>query len=1095
MIKRIINTLIASVLFFAQTLFAENTPEAERTIMIYIVASDLESFGENATFNIHQILNANFSKDEKVKVVIMTGGTWEWYLAGEYLYDPANPDGPTEVSAEYNQIWEAKGADSVTYQENGHGKMVLLDRDGISGDGVNAKTSMEELMSDPNTLKGFINYAVQNFPAKKYGLVLWNHGGGVIDGYGMDEHSIDLYSMDVEPEMMSFAGIVDALSDNDVIRTVGKFDFINFDACLMNSVELNLALADLTDYYIASAETEPSYGQDYNGWLNALGEDPTINTFELGKVVVDDFMKFYEELHEGQITLAVVDMQKLMASNFLPALVEMNTILQREVRNRGVDGSFLYYDELNSFEHSVHYYEREETKRDLRTVAAQLPIITKEVSANNLDENGVYTLLNDYSDSSKKIVKVLTDNTIIYSRASDEYVTEARPYLDEDGEIHYGPITSSGMYIYFPAIRGVVETIEYYNAITNALPFIQNQERREFLSNYLNTVLDYTLLTESGNAVAALIDNGVAKNEINFNKVKEYWQGITVSNGEKFWDYAMSPIINARGEVIAWLEEIIEQQRGDAVSVDSVTVKKIVGRNNNGYQIKIDDTDKRIIETVKANTDAELPAAVPYFETFFGNQYQLYRDQVGFHISEANAVQDTSGLHRDLNDPIEKLLSDYLKWYSEKNSIWNYMPEQEKVYAIKDPNGTLHAADVSFDNAGVAVVYGEYMDDNIPNRPPYKRGVTLFFIKEGNDYKLFKFIFSIDRSRPVMADDLHIDLHDFKTVYNLVFHGISLTPPLSSTTFDITKDNASLVKLVEVEADELADIADTDNDGEKLKTTAVVKDMYHHEIDISRKFKDAEDEEALLNIDLADVESVPYNGKEQGPRVVHNGKVLQENVDYTFNWAYDTGACVNVGPCQVMLIGKGKYAGWINVEYDIYPKAIDPEIELSEGSYIYNGSEVTPAVTVKDGETVLGANDYTVTYADGRKNVGEYAVTVELKGNYTGTASTTFQINPKGTSIKKFKRWKNAITVVWKKQELKMADSRITGYQIELSPKRDFSVNKRTVNVKGFKKIQRKIAKLQSDKKYFVRLRTYKKINDVTLFSGWTRVRAVKTAD
>ena len=55
---------------------------------------------------------------------------------------------------------------------------------------------------------------------------------------------------------MNFSELIDALSDNDIIRTKGKFDFINFDACLMNNLELNLALSSLTDYSIAFAENE-----------------------------------------------------------------------------------------------------------------------------------------------------------------------------------------------------------------------------------------------------------------------------------------------------------------------------------------------------------------------------------------------------------------------------------------------------------------------------------------------------------------------------------------------------------------------------------------------------------------------------------------------------------------------------------------------------------------------------------------------------------------------------------------------------------------------------------------------------------------------
>lgn len=71
-------------------------------------------------------------------------------------------------------------------------------------------------------------------------------------------------------------------------------------------------------------------------------------------------------------------------------------------------------------------------------------------------------------------------------------------------------------------------------------------------------------------------------------------------------------------------------------------------------------------------------------------------------------------------------------------------------------------------------------------------------------------------------------------------------------------------------------------------------------------------------------------------------------------------------------------------------------IKLSTTSYTYDGKVKTPSVTVKDadGKTLVKDTDYTVSYASGRKSAGTYKVTVTLKGNYTGTKTLTFKINP-----------------------------------------------------------------------------------------------------
>ncbi|MBR5452299.1 MAG: hypothetical protein IKV36_04830, partial [Clostridia bacterium] len=77
--------------------------------------------------------------------------------------------------------------------------------------------------------------------------------------------------------------------------------------------------------------------------------------------------------------------------------------------------------------------------------------------------------------------------------------------------------------------------------------------------------------------------------------------------------------------------------------------------------------------------------------------------------------------------------------------------------------------------------------------------------------------------------------------------------------------------------------------------------------------------------------------------------------------------------------------------------------KLSATSYTYNGKVRTPSVVVKDskGNTLKKGTDYTVTYASGRKNVGTYKVTIKMKGNYSGTKTLTFKINPiKSTTCK-----------------------------------------------------------------------------------------------
>ena len=171
-----------------------------------------------------------------------------------------------------------------------------------------------------------------------------------------------------------------------------------------------------------------------------------------------------------------------------------------------------------------------------------------------------------------------------------------------------------------------------------------------------------------------------------------------------------------------------------------------------------------------------------------------------------------------------------------------------------------------------------------------------------------------------------------------------------------------------------------------------------------------------------------------------------------------------------------------------YPKTIT----LSTTSYTYNGKVKKPSVTVKDAKgKKISSKYYTVSYSKGRKNVGRYTVTIKFKGNYSGTVKKTFTIKPKAATLSKVTAGKKAFTVKWKKQT-----TQTTGYQIQYSTSSKFK-NAKTVTVSKNKTTSKKISKLKTKKKYYVRIRTYKtvKVNgkNTKIYSGWSKAKTVKT--
>lgn len=165
-------------------------------------------------------------------------------------------------------------------------------------------------------------------------------------------------------------------------------------------------------------------------------------------------------------------------------------------------------------------------------------------------------------------------------------------------------------------------------------------------------------------------------------------------------------------------------------------------------------------------------------------------------------------------------------------------------------------------------------------------------------------------------------------------------------------------------------------------------------------------------------------------------------------------------------------------------------VNLSATALSYNGKVRKPAVKVTNslGNTI-GSQYYTVTYSAGRKNVGTYKVTVKFSGRYSGIVTRTFKINPQKTSITSIEGKLKAFKVKWTKRTVQNS-----GYQIRYSTSSSFATKyTKTVKVAGTKNYYKIVKNLKAGKKYYVKVRTYKVVNDKTYYSPWSAKKAVRT--
>ncbi len=144
---------------------------------------------------------------------------------------------------------------------------------------------------------------------------------------------------------------------------------------------------------------------------------------------------------------------------------------------------------------------------------------------------------------------------------------------------------------------------------------------------------------------------------------------------------------------------------------------------------------------------------------------------------------------------------------------------------------------------------------------------------------------------------------------------------------------------------------------------------------------------------IADIDDQIYTGSELTPgvTVTDNGKTLTADTDYEVSYTEN----VNVGTATATVTFKGNYKGTLTKTFTVIARDLKDAVFDDIDTVIYNGEPQTPAVSVTDnGITLIQDKDYEVSYSD-NINAGGARIIITGKGNYTGTAETTFVIGTK----------------------------------------------------------------------------------------------------
>ena len=216
-------------------------------------------------------------------------------------------------------------------------------------------------MGDLATLQSFIEWAIANYPAKHYALVLWNHGSGWREAATIAMKSVCID--DQANDELTMTELRSAL--NAANATTGKvLDIIGFDACLMQMVEvayqvMGSASRPLVDIVVGSEETEPGDGWDYAATLTALTANPAMTPSALATQIVNDYVSFYGTsigVTQSAANLGLVDELATAIDSFAQAMTTATGDWSkiRTTRGQAQEYYYVYYIDLYHFAQLVN---------------------------------------------------------------------------------------------------------------------------------------------------------------------------------------------------------------------------------------------------------------------------------------------------------------------------------------------------------------------------------------------------------------------------------------------------------------------------------------------------------------------------------------------------------------------------------------------------------------------------------------------------------------------------------------------------------------------------------------------------------------------
>ena len=214
------------------------------------------------------------------------------------------------------------------------------------------KEYKEQVSTDPAVMQEVLKRAFTEYPAESYGLVLWSHGEGWIPNpLPLAKQASTRWVGEDTTGGTTYLNISDIAA---ILSEFPRFDFILFDACFGQTVEVAYELRNCTDYVIGSPTEIPGPGAPYESVVPAMFKGTNVGV-EIGKAYYEPYEKLYTGVSPsmtwtGGVAISVID---------CAALDELASVTKQTIAKNELNVGEIYNYDLRSkySKNYVGYYD------------------------------------------------------------------------------------------------------------------------------------------------------------------------------------------------------------------------------------------------------------------------------------------------------------------------------------------------------------------------------------------------------------------------------------------------------------------------------------------------------------------------------------------------------------------------------------------------------------------------------------------------------------------------------------------------------------------------------------------------------------------